>query len=255
MKSIYITLALSLLILNFSCDESSTRSEPVAKNVALEITMTHTFGNEEVEPDISVHTNSSGNEIIFSKLHYLLTEFTLTNEDGDKIEVDSSSAYINMSEGRVKFTLDSIPEGSYSGISFFLGVDSTINHQNPNKFEATSPLNPIINNLYWDWMDGFIFCSVEGYHYKDNELKGAFAYHIGLDENLMEISINNNFNVGDGTPLNIVFDLSEYFETPNIINITENAPITHSDKDADFGLSSKISENLLNAFSINNGVK
>jgi len=61
--------------------------------------------------------------------------------------------------------------------------------------------------------------------------------------------------VGDGTPLNIVFDLSEYFETPNIINITENAPITHSDKDADFGLSSKISENLLNAFSINNGVK
>jgi hypothetical protein len=255
MKSIYTALAISILFLLIGCDDNSTSSEPAAEVVALNINIEHYFGDELVEPDISVHTNSSGNEVIFSKLHYLLTDFVLTNKEGEEIIIDSSSAYINMAEGRVDFTLDSVPEGEYIGISFLLGVDSTTNHQNPNKFGASSPLNPIINNLYWDWMDGFIFCSVEGYHYKGGELKGAFAYHIGLDENLMQININDSFTVNKDEVVGLKFDMAEYFESPNVINITENAPITHSDKDADFGLSSKISENLLNAFTINGGPK
>jgi len=255
MKSIYIALAFSALFLLIGCDDSSTNSEPAAEIVALNINIEHYFGDELVEPDISVHTNSSGNEIIFSKLHYLLTDFVLTNKEGEEIRIDSSAAYINMAEGRVDFLLDSVPEGNYTGISFLLGVDSATNHQNPNQFGASSPLNPIINNLYWDWMDGFIFCSVEGYHYKGGELQGAFAYHIGLDENLMQIKIDDNFNVKKDEVLGLKFDLAEYFESPNVINITENAPITHSDKAADFGLSSKISENLLNAFTINGGTQ
>ena len=91
---------------------------------------------------------------------------------------------------------------------------------------------------------------VEGYHFKDGQMKGAFAYHIGVDENLMKINIKNKFKVKKGTPLELNFDLATYFESPNVINLTENAPITHSDKAADFGLSSKLSENLLNAFAI-----
>lgn len=242
----FIATFFALLIIG--CEESSTSNNSVPNRVTLTINMNHYFGDEIVEPDISVHTNSSGNEIIFSKLHYLMTDFKLIDKDGNEVIIDSSMAYINLAEERVSFLLDSIPEGNYSGISFYLGVDSVTNHQNPNTFSATSPLNPIINNLYWDWMDGFIFCSVEGFHYKDEVFIGAFAYHIGLDENLMEIEINSNFSVSKDKDLDIVFDLAEYFESPNVINITENAPITHSDKDADFGLSSKISENLLNAF-------
>ncbi|MER3328028.1 MAG: hypothetical protein RIF34_00505, partial [Candidatus Kapaibacterium sp.] len=56
-----------------------------------------------------------------------------------------------------------------------------------------------------------------------------------------------------GSKLDLVFDLSAYFESPHVINITENAPITHSDKAADFGLSNKLSQNLLNAFSMKVG--
>jgi len=244
---------LILLLVLISC-ENNTSIEPPAEKVDLSVFVSHYFGDEVVEPEVSIHTNSSGNDVLFTKLHYLLTDFVLVSSEGEEIEVDSASAYINMTEGLVDFNLPNIPEGSYKEIRFLLGVDSTTNHQNPNSFPATSPLNPIINNLYWNWVDGFIFCSVEGFHYKDEELKGAFAYHVGLDKNLMQIKINDEFQVIKDLPLELVFDLSAYFESPHVINITENAPITHSDNAADFGLSSKLSENLLNAFKLKGNI-
>lgn len=250
MKIIYFAIAISLTLLLASCDNNSTNSEPIKEKVTLSVTMNHTFGQEIVDPEVSIHTNSSGNQIKFSKLHYLMTNFVLVNSSGEEIVLDSSAAYINMADGRVDFDLQNVPEDDYTEIRFLLGVDSATNHQNPNSFAASSPLNPIINNLYWGWLDGFIFCTVEGYHYRDGQPKGAFAYHIGLDENLMRIKIKDNFKVKKGTPLELNFDLAAYFESPYVIDITENAPITHSDKAADFGLSSKLSQNLLNAFSI-----
>lgn len=250
MKLIYIALTISFALLLGSCDSNTTNSNPTKEKVTLNVTMNHTFGNDSIDPEVSIHTNSSGNQIKFSKLHYLMTDFVLVNSEGEEIALNSAAAYINMAEGRLEFALPNVPEDDYSELRFLLGVDSMTNHQNPNLFAASSPLNPIINNLYWDWMKGFIFCSVEGYHYKDGQMKGAFAYHIGLDENLMNISIKNNFKVKKGTPLELNFDLASYFESPYLINITENAPITHSDKAADFGLSSKLSKNLLNAFRI-----
>lgn len=250
MKPIIATIAIYFALILISCESNTTSSDPIKEKVTLRVTMNHIFGQDDVDPEISVHTNSSGNEIKFSKLHYLMTNFVLVNSSGEEIVLDSSSAYINMADGRVSFELPNIPEDDYTELRFLLGVDSVTNHQDPNTFGASSPLNPIVNNLYWGWMDGFIFCSVEGYHYKGGQLKGAFAYHIGLDVNLMKINIQNEFKVKKGVPLELNFDLSAYFESPNVINITENAPITHSDKAADFGLSSKLSENLLNAFSI-----
>ncbi len=250
MKSIFYIILISFSLLLFSCEENSTSTELQVENVSLSVSLEHYFGNHIVEPEVSVHTNSSGNEIKFFKLHYLLTNFVLVNSLGEETILDSSAAYINMTEGRVDFVLPNVPVGNYKEIKFLLGVDSTTNHQSQNTFPASSPLNPIINNLYWDWIDGFIFCSVEGYHYKDGQEMGSFAYHIGMDENLMQISIKNEFNVAKDSQLELVFDLSAYFESPNVINITENAPITHSNKTADFGLSSKLSENLLHAFKL-----
>jgi methanobactin biosynthesis MbnP-like protein len=247
----YITAIVIISALLFtSCSNNSTSSDTTKEEVTLIVTIDHAFGLETVDPEVSIHTNTSGNEIRFSKLHYLLTNFVLVNSIGEEIVLDSAVAYINMADGRVTFQLPNIPEDDYIGLKFLLGVDSISNHQNPNLFAATSPLNPIINNLYWDWLDGFIFCSLEGYHFKDGQPKGAFAYHIGLDENLMRINIENKFNVKKGTTIKLNFDLAAFFEYPYVINITENAPITHSDKAADFGLSSKLSKNLLNAFTI-----
>ncbi len=250
MKTQIITIVICTGLLLFGCNSNTTSSDPINEKVTLSVTMNHTFGPDNVDPEVSVHTNSSGNEIKFTKLHYIMTNFVLVDSEGNELKIDSSAAYINFAEGRLDFDLENIPVGDYSEIRFLLGVDSLTNHQNPNSFSATSPLNPIINNLYWGWMDGFIFCSVEGYHYKEGQMKGAFAYHIGLDENLMRIKISKNFKVQKGIPLILNFDLSAYFESPYVIDITENAPITHSDKAADFGLSSKLSENLLKAFSI-----
>lgn len=250
MKMYLNAIAFLSLMLLFGCEDNGTISEPPIENVTLPVKMNHYFGDKSVDPEVSIHTNSSGNEVKFTKLHYLLTDFVLINSEGEEVKVDSSSAYINMTEGLVDFTLPNIPVGNYKEIKFLLGVDSTTNHQNPNSFPATSPLNPIINNLYWNWMDGFIFCSVEGFHYKDEQLKGSFAYHVGLDNNLMPISIREEFQVNKDILLELVFDLSAYFESPHVINITENAPITHSNSAADFGLSSKLSENLLNAFKL-----
>lgn len=244
-----LLVAISSLVL--SCGDSSTSQVEETNFTAIKMNMNHVFGDSDVIVDESIHVNSSGNRIKFAKLHYLLTGFELIKTDGESIKLDSVSAYINLGDDLTSFVIEDIPTGKYSELRFILGVDSITNHQNPNTFPAKSPLNPIINNLYWDWVDGFIFCSVEGYHYgEQNNLLGAFAYHIGKDENIMNIQIDKEFSIEEGKELDLIFDLSAYFESPHLINITENSPITHSNKDVDFGLSSKLSENLLNAFQI-----
>lgn len=65
----------------------------------------------------------------------------------------------------------SIPEGTYQGLRFTLGVPFELNHI--NAFEASAPLNT--TSMFWGWQGGFKFLRVD----ITTEKKEGFIFHLG----------------------------------------------------------------------------
>lgn len=238
-------LSYLLLILVISCGDENTTTP--TEMVDLEISMNHLFSGEELEGN-EVYTNSSGNSLSITKLKYLLSNFSLMNSNGEEIELDSSYAFIDNENGRLSFNLGEVEVGSYSSISFNLGVDSLINSTDPNTFPSDSPLNPIVNDMYWNWIDGFIFLTLEGIVFENGAIKDAITYHIGLNKNQIRIKIDENFVINESGQLEINLDVAKIFDSQTRINIDDYPYVTHSK--SDFGLSETVAENLKSSFYI-----
>jgi hypothetical protein len=209
--------------------------------------MSHSFDGDQLELN-RIYTNEAGNELSVSKLKYLLSNFKMTNKDGDIIEFDSSYVFIDYSTGRVDFELNEVEVGNYQSIRFNLGVDSLINSTDPNIFPQDSPLNPIVNDMYWNWVDGFIFMSIEGLIYEDSELKDAITYHIGLNKSNIVIEINDEFEIDETENINIELDVAKIFKSETQISVNDYPFVTHSK--SDFGLSDALAVNIKSSFSI-----
>lgn len=77
-----------------------------------------------------------------------------------------------------------------------IGVDASINHNDPVGFDPASALYiSNANDMHWDWNPGYIFFKVEAkVDTLDNgieEFNHNVVFHIGLDENLKTLSISN----------------------------------------------------------------
>lgn len=239
----YFSILLIFLII--SCSEENTTTPN--KSVNLKISMNHLFDENPIESG-EIYTNSSGNTLSITKLKYLLSNFTLVTNEGNEINLDSSYAFIDNENSRLSFNLGEVEIGSYSSISFNLGVDSIINSTDPNTFPSDSPLNPIVNDMYWNWIDGFIFLTLEGIVFDNGTIKDAITYHIGLNKNQIRITIDENFVIDDSGQLEINLDVARIFDSQTNININDYPYVTHSK--SDFGLSEAVAENLKLSFTI-----
>ena len=65
-----------------------------------------------------------------------------------------------------------VPEGSYTGLRFKLGVPATLNHLDVST--APAPLND--TSLYWSWRSGYLFTRIEG---RTTGLPEGHVMHLG----------------------------------------------------------------------------
>lgn len=88
-----------------------------------------------------------------------------------------------------------VPAGSYSAVSFDLGVPISLNGtQNPDfttaLFDAEHPLSES-NGMYWAWATGYRFFVFEGRYDTvpdaEGNLSGLFSFHTGLDTLFREL--------------------------------------------------------------------
>ena len=71
--------------------------------------------------------------------------------------------------------------GTYSGISFGLGLDPTTNSTDPSSVEVNHPLSSL-QNMYWTWASKYIFWKVEGRaDTGSGDFDQLFLFHIGMD--------------------------------------------------------------------------
>ena len=154
-----------------------------------------------------------------------------------------------------------IPQGDYTGIKFWIGVDSIMNSIDPASYEADEPLS-LYTGTYWEWNTGYRFMMLEGLY--DTEPNGTdpinngntFSYHTGTNMLYKEADLSNaqqSFSLTDGANTynyDLVLDMNKilYNDTDTIVIMNDR--VTHTTDDV--ALAQEVTDNLAKAFSNKN---
>jgi hypothetical protein len=126
------------------------------------------------------------------------------------------------------FHIDDLSVGTYTAISFTIGVDSARNTSGAQ----TGALDPI-NGMFWTWNTGYIMAKLEGTSPKSTAGDKKFQHHIGGFEGANNAVRNITIDL---TGKNIVLaankessvmikvDVLKWF-SPNIISIATNTNV------------------------------
>ncbi len=152
-------------------------------------------------------------------LRFFVSNITLTGENED-YAIPESYLLVKKTSGEAmySFTLDSIPSGMYTGITFGIGVDSIANHTNNH----SGDLSPTASEgMLWIWDTGYKFLKFEGNYRTDTTESGAFAYHVGKDENYKTLSFTNPILVNKDavTMTHFMANILEIFKNPTTIDL------------------------------------
>jgi hypothetical protein len=112
-------------------------------------------------------------EITFNTLRYYFTNIVLHKADGSTWAEPESYRIVDVRGNSMPtLTLDNVPSGRYTKISFMIGVDSLRNTSGAQ----TGALDPA-ETMFWSWTTGYIFIKAEGV--SPSAPQGMFVYHIG----------------------------------------------------------------------------
>ena len=119
-------------------------------------------GNNDLKLDSGLYTNTAGEKFTVTLLQYFISNIRFTTARGSQYIVPQNSCYflINEEDSASQFCSIHIPSGTYTAISFMVGVDSLRNTMDIDK--RTGVLDPTASDMYWQWNSGYICLKIEG---------------------------------------------------------------------------------------------
>lgn len=206
MRYISLLLGVALILFGTSCKKNQDDRGSVTFKV------NHLYDGAPLVFN-NTYTNAAGQDYQINLSNMYVSGLTATGSDAYTWE----NTYLSISPSASSYTLDSIPVGDYSGFSFDIGIDSVTNHSDPTTFPANSPLNPAHPRYqHWAWNTGYIFVKLEGVCDTANTgIPGTtFFYHLGLDQLLRNVTINNSFEVAanEMTVVEVTLDYKPIFD-------------------------------------------
>ncbi len=140
----------------------------------LGFTFQNVVGSQTLVLDNAWYTTDAGDSLKIREYKYYVTNFVL---HGDSSEFNEPESYYLVDERKPSsgiFTIDSIPVGRYSKVSFLIGVDARRNTAGAQ----TGALDPT-NLMFWDWNTGYIMAKLEGTSPQINTFENNMSYHMG----------------------------------------------------------------------------
>ena len=183
------------------------------------------FNGEELKLNEIVQMDD--NRFRFERVAFFTSEIKLDN----KQVLDA--AFFNAEDGNDIFLIEKKFDEA-GELSFNIGVNEELNHQDPAAFDNNHPLNITnVDGLHWGWNPGYVFVAIEGKvdTISDDNLDNfdhSFIYHVGNDDNLTTKSFNNisaNLVQDSITEISLNLDLNDFLDgSAGKINVrTENS--------------------------------
>jgi hypothetical protein len=173
----------------------------------------HIDGNE-VLFDTLAYTNPAGELYSFSILKYYVSHVKLVADNGNEVELYAHELIDEANELSTFLDRVEIPEGHYSLIEFYLGVDSVHNHSG----DQIGDLDPI-NGMIWTWNTGYIFYKHEGNFISTaSGSSQPLVYHYGTDAGLVNIQIPISLHASNTNhTIRVDFDLNKLYGQGGVI--------------------------------------
>lgn len=190
----------------------------------MRINMVPMFGDSLLELSSENYVTANNDTIMVNMFKFYVSNIVLTDASGGTYAVPDSYYLINAANPSSQtITLNDIPGGHYTNITFLVGVDSTRNVSGAQ----TGALDPA-NGMFWTWSSGYIMAKLEGTSPQSNSSMNGVTYHIGgftgATSGLRTVSVplTTNASVSStGNPLvTVSCDAGEWFDSPNIIDIS-----------------------------------
>jgi len=190
--------------------------------------------------DTLIYENAAGNEYSITKLHYYLSNFRFVKPDGSEVGASSDVKYFD-GEAPTTLSLKDVPEGSFTGLRFHVGVPADQN--------VLGGLTNTTENINMIWPvpmgGGYHFLKFEGHFRTAQGPTNGFAIHIGSDTCLVNVSIETPFEVTGSGEMELGFNLNQIMAEPNTFNM-DSANYTMGITPAMY----EVSTNMSNAFTI-----
>ncbi len=141
---------------------------------------------------------------------------------------------IDLREGRTSVTYKDLDAKTYSGLSYYVGLNEDQNASNPVDFSTGHPLSASWG-LYWTWATKYRFVIVEGRGAPDGTIDASagdftIALHPGMDgwQQLVDLEKAITIREGSTTNITIQIDVDDMFNGPggNMDLNTENTSHT-----------------------------
>ncbi|MCU0439467.1 MAG: hypothetical protein MUC49_16360 [Raineya sp.] len=208
------------------------------------IDLKHIFGNKDLFIG-GTYTNASGEELTITKLNYFISNIKLQKTDGSEYVIPQNDSYflIKLAEKNTQqLSLNNIPLGEYTGLSFMIGVDSLRNTLEPSQRTGALDVGGAAEGMYWSWNTGYIFFKLEGSSsVVPATQNNQFKFHIGFYGGYNTPTINNlrtksisfgtdklKIQQGKSSLVHLKVDLAEFFKNPTTIKLSENNSVEFS---------------------------
>ncbi len=147
---------------------------PADKNPEVVFTVS-AFANNRALKAGEWYSNSLNDSFTVSKLNYYISNIKLKYADGTVFSEPESYHLNKHLQGITTFTINKVPEGSYTAIEFIIGVDSARNVSGAQ----TGALDET-QGMFWDWNTGYVFFKLEGYSKTTaNPIPKDYSIHVG----------------------------------------------------------------------------
>ncbi len=234
---IYILIALACLVTLFhSCKKND---EPETTSVIFNLK--YAVDDVALLFDTLFYVNDAGNEYSVTRLQYYLSGIRFTGADAfQSNEIFYVDARINAYNS---ITIENVPQGDYTGISFFIGLSAVQN--------LTDALPNTSENLAMAWPDmmggGYHFLKLEGHHKTAATQPTGYAVHLGNNMSLVTCDLDFPFSITtDQQQLTLKMNLNNWYRTPHQFDFNTDGNYTMGDST----LMSKIAANGHNVFTV-----
>jgi hypothetical protein len=214
-----------LAVLSMCCLSACDSSDEEPTDGTVIIALDHTIDGDALGFEDIRYTSPAGLPYGVTLVEYIISDVTLTNEDGSVVELKSEHYATPLDAATTSFQVDDIPGGRYTEITFTFGLKGSRN------VPDALPNTQVFNNMAWPAPlgGGYHNMRFEGRYVNEDET-ATFAVHTGptggTDNSItyrLPISIDVD---GDTWTIDLTMNLNEWLKNPTVFDFRNyNAPI------------------------------
>ncbi|PQJ12234.1 hypothetical protein CJD36_000290 [Flavipsychrobacter stenotrophus] len=196
---------------------------PVSDSANVKIEVFNMVGTSSLNMGNQWYRNEHNDSFQVTTFNYYISNIKLNSASATYTEDYSYHLVQQSLSSSHIFDLANVPYGTYTGITFTIGVDSAHNVTGTQ----SGPLDPI-NGMFWSWTTGYVMLKFEGVSPRSPQANNAIAMHAGgfsgVNNVLKTVTLTfpTPITVGSGAEnhVHLAANVLALFKSPNIIDFS-----------------------------------